>query len=260
MISFDDARDPPWFFQHIENFSHIFLDLKFETAGLNIDTLNFSMDLEFDGFDGLIFYIYKPKYNKVEFDIIDHRTEVIHTLKNLYIDLNDYEPMSSIDFIIVPFGQFKEKNLFNPKINSGDVESSYQIFTWSPSILFKNIKSIIKISNKYNELVPIDDYGGYNYHFDISFKGNKTEYLFTLINILVRLESMPDMEPMVKNIKSLVSKTNELLFELCQRSIPLDMNALLRELERLKFNIDHLTKEEIFNWIDNLIDFYSTKG
>ncbi len=259
MIAFDGARDPPWFFQYIESFSHLFLDIKFKTKDLTINTLNFSLDLDFTGFDGLIFYIYKPKANKFEFDIIDHRTEVIHTLKNLYISLEDYRPQDSVDFVIIPFGQFKEENRFIPTIHSGDVQSSYQIFAWSPSILFKNIKSVIRISNRYNEIVPMDAYGGYHYHFDISFKGNKTEFVFTLINILVRLENLPDIEPIVPNIKSLVSKTNELLFELCQRSIPLDMNALLRELERLKFNIDHLTKEEIFNWIDNLIDFYSAK-
>jgi len=32
---------------------------------------------------------------------------------------------------------------------------------------------------------------------------------------------------------------------------------LLKELERLKFNIDSLTKEEIFNWLDDIIDYYS---
>jgi hypothetical protein len=259
MIAFDIARDPPWFFQYIETFSHMFLDIKFKTEGLTTKTLNFTLDLDFTGFEGLIFYIYKPKTNKFEFDIIDNRTEVIHSLKNLYISLEDYGPKDSVDIVIIPFGQFKEENRFIPTIRSGAIQSSYQIFTWTPSILFKNIKSVIRISNRYNELVPMDALGGYYYHFDLNFKGNKTEYIFTLINILVRLENLPNIEPIVPEIKSLVSKTNELLFELCQRSIPLDMNALLRELERLKFNIDHLTKEEIFNWIDNLIDFYSAK-
>ncbi|MFX0012628.1 MAG: hypothetical protein ACFE9R_20115, partial [Candidatus Hermodarchaeota archaeon] len=104
MIAFDDTREPPWFFQYIESFSHLFLDLKFKTKGLTIKTLNFSMDLDFTGFDCLIFYIYKPKANKIEFDIFDHRTEVIHTLMNLYISLEDYRSMASVDFIIIPFG------------------------------------------------------------------------------------------------------------------------------------------------------------
>jgi hypothetical protein len=60
-------------------------------------------------------------------------------------------------------------------------------------------------------------------------------------------------------IKSLVSKTNEFLFELCQKSVPLDIKNLLRELDRLKFNVDSLSKEEIFNWLDDLIAFYSRR-
>jgi hypothetical protein len=70
---------------------------------------------------------------------------------------------------------------------------------------------------------------------------------------------MPDIEPLVSKIKELITKTNELLFELCQRSIPLEMINLLKELERLKFNIDNLSKEEIFNWLDDLLNVYSDK-
>ena len=66
-------------------------------------------------------------------------------------------------------------------------------------------------------------------------------------------------EPMDLEIKTLVSKTNEFLFELCQKTVPLGVKNLLRELERLKFNIDNLSKEEIFNWLDDLIDFYSRR-
>ena len=134
MISFDKERSPPWFFQYIENYSHIMLDLG----------------------------------------------------------------------------------------------SNYQIFTWSPSLLFKNIKSIIKIANTYDEIVPLAYLDRYYYRFDSSFKGNKTEFLFSLINILVSLEDMPDIEPLVSKIKGLITKTNELLFELCQRSIPLEMINLLK--------------------------------
>ena len=41
---------------------------------------------------------------------------------------------------------------------------------------------------------------------------------------------------------------------------PLDVKNIVRELERLKFNIDSLSKEEIFNWLDDLIAFYSGKS
>ena len=259
MISFDKERSPPWFFQFIENYSHIMLDLRFNTDDVNLDALKFSIDLEIQGFEGLLFYIYKPSLNKIEFDILDHRTVFISTIKNLYIDIKDYTSSDSLDFILIPFGQFKEDHKFIPVIHSESAESNYQVFTWSPSLLFKNIKSIIKISNTYDEIVPLAYLERYYYQFNSSFKGNKTEFLFSLINILVSLEEMPDIEPLVSKIKDLITKTNELLFELCQRSIPLEMINLLKELERLKFNVDNLSKEEIFNWLDDLLNFYADK-
>jgi hypothetical protein len=57
----------------------------------------------------------------------------------------------------------------------------------------------------------------------------------------------------------IISKTNELLFELIERSIPLEMINLLKEIERLKFNLDNLSKEEIYNWLDDLLTSYSEK-
>ncbi|GAI64830.1 unnamed protein product, partial [marine sediment metagenome] len=38
-----------------------------------------------------------------------------------------------------------------------------------------------------------------------------------------------------------------------------EMINLLKELERLKFNVDNLSKEEIFNWLDDLLNFYADK-
>jgi len=259
MISFEAERNPPWFFPYIENYSHIMLDLRFKTEDASVDMINFSLDLEIQGFEGLIFYIYKPSLNRVEFDILDHRTELIHTIKNLYIDVNDYTSLDSLDFIIIPFGHFKEDHKFIPVVHSGKIESNHQTLTWTPSLLFKNIKSVIKIANKYEEIIPMEYFDRYYYQFDSSFKGNKTEFLFSLINILVRLEDMPNIDPLVSKVKMLISKTNELLFELCQRSIPLEMINLLKEIERLKFNVDNLSKEEIFNWLDDLLNFYSEK-
>ena len=123
---------------------------------------------------------------------------------------------------------------------------------------------MIKIDNQYAELIPIDDYKGYYFQVEKSFKGNQTGRLFNLVNLLVDLDKSRDelsdealYDPMDREIKALVSKTNEFLFELCQTSIPLEMKSLLRELDRLKFNVDNLSKEEIFNWLDNLIGFYS---
>ena len=259
MISFEAERNPPWFFQYIENYSHILLDLRFKTEDASVDVVNFSLDLEIQEFEGLIFYIYKPSINTIEFDILDHRTEMIHTIEDLYINVNDYISSESVDFIIIPFGRFNSDHKFIPVIRSGNVVSNYQIFNWTPSLLFKNIKSVIKISNKYEEIIPMEYFDRYYYQFDSSFKGNKTEILFSLINLLVQLEEIPDVEPLVNKIKKIISKTNELLFELIERSIPLEMINLLKELERLKFNLDNLSKEEIYNWLDDLLTSYSKK-
>ena len=259
MISFEAERNPPWFFPYIENYSHIVLDMRFKTENATVDMLNFTLDLEIQGFDGLLFYIYRPSLNRIEFDILDHRTELVHTLKNLYIDVNDYKSSDSLDFIILPFGYFKEDHKFIPVIHSGKIESNFQLFNWTPSLLFKNIKSVIKIANRYEEVVPREYFDRYYYQFDSSFKGNKTEFLFSLINILVRLEDMPHIEPLASKVKILISKTNEMLFELVQRSIPLELIDLLKEIERLKFNIGNLSKEEIFKWLDDLLKQYSGK-
>ncbi len=35
MISFEAERNPPWFFQYIENYSHLLLDLRFKTEDIS---------------------------------------------------------------------------------------------------------------------------------------------------------------------------------------------------------------------------------
>jgi hypothetical protein len=257
MISFSSKREPPWFFQYIENYSHILLDIRFDKIDLSKEKIDFSVQLDVHGFEGLIFYIYKPRSSQIEFDIVNQKEIITHKLENLHLDImNKSHPPTNIDFIIIPFGYFKEKNKFIPSVRSGKVLNTYQIFAWSPSQLFKNVKSIIKVANKYNEMIPYDDVNGYFYAFDASFKANKTEHLFNLINLLVTFDNLEGIEPIVPEIKQLISKTNEFLFELAQKEIPIEMQNLLRELERLKFNIENLSKEEIFNWLDDLITFY----
>jgi hypothetical protein len=181
----------------------------------------------------------------------------IHNIEGLEVQLSPGNVSQSIDFGILPFGQFREDNKMYVTVESKKYESSFQMFTWMPSLLFKNVKSIIRIDNKYGELIPLDDPHGYYYHFDYSFKGNKTEMLFSLINTLCDFDTNPTYESCVAGIKSVIAKTNEFLFELSEKAVPLDLKSILKELERLKFNIDNLSKEEIFNWIDNIIDYYS---
>ena len=262
---FNLKRDAPWFFQYLENYYHLFLNVRFNNgANIKKDVI-FSIELGLQGFEGLLFYMYKPDLKKVKFDLYKHSIDQTHEINELNFTLNN-NTINSLDFVIIPFGYFKDEHKFNLDIRSKELESSFDIYAWAPSNLYKHIKSVIKIDNKYSELIPIDDYKGYYFQFNSSFKGNETGRLFDLINLLVDLDKSVDeldntsiFEPMDSEIKTLISKSNEFLFELCQTSIPLDVKNIVRELERLKFNIDSLSKEEIFNWLDDLIDFYSGK-
>ncbi len=263
---FNLKRDAPWFFQHLENYYHLFLNVRFNN-GVNVRrNLKFSVELNLQGFEGLLFYMYKPDIKKVSFNLYNHSIDQTHEIKNLDFVLHQ-GTMNPLDFVIIPFGYFKDEHKFNLDIRSDDVESSFDLYSWSPSNLYKNIKSVIKIANQYSELIPIDDYRGYYFQFISAFKGNETGRLFDLINLLVdfdksvdEIDNSPMFEAMDSEIKNLVSKSNEFLFELCHTSVPLDVKNIVRELERLKFNIDSLSKEEIFNWLDDLITFYSGKS
>ena len=257
--------ETPWFFQHIENYNHLFLRIRSNDKRSGEDQLNFAIELDLQGFEGLLFFMYKPHARKIKMDILKHSIGQIHNLENLYIELNN-STSNKIDFVIIPFGYFKEEHEFRLNINSNQVALSFDIFSWSPSNLFKNVKSVIKIDNQYQELIPFDEFKGYYFQVEKSFKGNETGRLFDLINYLVELDKIIDeitQKPLFENmdseIKSVISKSNEFLFELSQKSIPLELKNVLRELERLKFNIDNLSKEEIFNWLDNLIDFYRSR-
>lgn len=265
MILYNLNRAAPWFFQHIENYYHLFLNIRFNNQNIVERLIDFSVELDIQGFEGLLFYMYKPHPRKIMFDLYNQSIDQIHEIKNLDYILNK-QPMNSIDFAIIPFGYFKDEHKFRLAINNKEIESSFDIFSWAPSNLYKNVKSVIKIANQYRELIPIDDVKGFFYQVDGSFKGNETGRLFDIINHLVELDknidevtSKSSFEPMDLEIKRLVTKTNEFLFELCQKTVPLGVKNIIRELERLKFNLDSLSKEEIFNWLDDLIDFYARR-
>ncbi|MFX1455924.1 MAG: hypothetical protein ACFFDB_11185 [Promethearchaeota archaeon] len=265
MIISNLNREIPWFFQHIENYYHLFLNIRFNSRE-NIEKLiKFSVELDLQGFEGILFYMYKPHPRKLIFDSYKQSIDQMQEFSNLDYILKR-NSINHIDFAIIPFGYFKDEHKFRLSVRIKDRESSFDLFSWSPSNLYKNVKSVIKIDNRYKELIPLDDIKGFYYHTDGSFKGNETGRLFDLINHLVELDKSIDeitkksvFEPMDLEIKRLVSKTNEFLFELCQKTVPLGVRTILRELERLKFNIDNLSKEEIFNWLDDLIDFYSRR-
>lgn len=266
MILYNLKREAPWFFQHIENYYHLFLNVRFNNKTFIQGQIDFSLELGLEGFEGLIFYMYKPHPNSIKFNVYKHSIDKTHEITNLPLILNR-QPMNSLDFAIIPFGYFKDEHKFRLSIHSDKVESSFDIYSWAPSNLYKNVKSVIKIDNQYLELIPIDDFKGYFFQVNTEFKGNETGRLFDLINYLVELDKAVDevtkeplFEHMDSEIKALVSKSNKILFELCQKTVPMESKNIIRELERLKFNIDNLTKEEIFNWLDDIIDFYSNKN
>ncbi|MFW9973595.1 MAG: hypothetical protein ACFFDF_25670 [Candidatus Odinarchaeota archaeon] len=262
---FNLKRDFPWFFSYLENYYHLFLDVRFNNKTIGKKDITFTVEFSLQGFEGLIFYMYKPAYRRIKFDLYRHSMDQAYIINDLQFTLSK-QSLNLLDFVIIPFGYFKDEHKFNLDIRSKDLESSFNLYAWAPSNLYKHVKSVIRIANQYSELIPIDDYRGYFFQFNSSFKGNETGRLFDLVNLLVdmdktvdELDNSPLFEAMDSEIKSLVTKTNEFLFELCQRSIPLDIKNILRELERLKFNIDNLSKEEIFNWLDDLISYYSLK-
>jgi len=241
----------------MEHHSHFFLDIKFARRDVLTDNLKFSLQLELKGFEGLLFYIYRESDSKIVFDVIDHKMNSIHNFENLNLQLNPEAESQSLDFGILPFGNFKEENKLYLSVKSEECQSSFQVFSWIPSLLFKNVKSIIRIDNRYEELIPLDDPHGYYYHFDYSFKGNKTEMLFGLINTLCDFDTNPLYDSCLPEIKRVISKSNEYLFKLSEKKVPMGLKSIIKELERLKFNIDSLSKEEIFNWIDDIINYYS---
>lgn len=263
MVLYNLNREIPWFFQHIENYYHMFLDIRFNNREIIQQVIDFSIELDMQGFEGIIFYMYKPHPRKIRFDIYRHSVDQAHIFDKLKLVLNRM-PMNSLDFLIIPFGYFKEEHKFRLIVDQSEIQTSFDIYTWVPSNLYKNVKSVIRIDNKYMELIPIDDFRGFYYQVDPSFKGNETGRLFELINYLVELDKGIDQvtkksvfEPMDNDIKNLVSKTNEYLFELCHKSVPLEVKNILRELGRLRFNLDSLSKVEIHNWLGDLIAFYS---
>lgn len=266
MILYNLNREAPWFFHHIENYYHLFLSIRFNNRNVIKELIKFSIELDIQGFEGIIFYMYKPHPRKIKFDIHKHSIDQAHEFSNLDFVLSS-DPMNILDFVIIPFGYFKDEHKFRLAVRSNRMETNYDIYTWAPSNLYKNVKSVIRIDNQYNELIPIDDYRGYYFQAEGSFKGNETGRLFDLTNHLVELDKVIDevtkkslFDPMDLEIKTLVTKSNEYLFELCQTSVPLETKNILRELERLKFNIDNLSKEEIFNWLSDLISFYKREG
>ncbi|TFF88442.1 MAG: hypothetical protein EU548_08870 [Promethearchaeota archaeon] len=190
---------------------------------------------------------------------LNHRVDKYHSIGEL--NCAPLELQSNfLDFVVIPFGIFKSDPRIYISYKFEDVEYKFRLFQWIPSSLFKHIKSIIKINPEYAELeAKLDDNNKLYFVPDTAFKGNDSGYLFNIINLLTNLESNSESEEMVSDIKNLISRTNEFLFEISEPSIPFEMRKLLNELERMKNNIDNLSKDQIAEWIDDILNHYSKK-
>ena len=83
------------------------------------------------------------------------------------------------------------------------------------------------------------------------FKANESGLLFELVNLISEMDEFCG----TSEIKNLISKTNEYLFEITENHL---IN-ILKELKRLKSNTSDLSKDEIIKWINDIILFYSDK-
>ena len=70
---FNLKRDAPWFFQHLENYYHLFLNVRFNNGANVRRDIKFSVELNLQGFEGLLFYMYKPDIKKVSFNLSQFR-------------------------------------------------------------------------------------------------------------------------------------------------------------------------------------------
>jgi len=257
IISFNYEREPPWFFPYIENYFHFFYDIKFECKDIKKSEIKFSLNIKLDGFNGVVMYIYKPKINKIEFDLISFESTPIQLIKDLHYFPQYYKGQETLDFIIIPFGYFNEENKLITSIRCNDTEYSYQMFSWIPSLLFKNVKSVIKVGNVYRELIPLDDGWGYYFEFSKSFKGNKKELLSNLVNIISRFDENPNVEISTTDLKSVIKKTNDFIFTIPNETKYNEFDLFLVELKRLRNNISQFSKEDLLFELDSLIKFYS---
>jgi hypothetical protein len=257
MKAFNIKPAPEWIFSYIENYYHLLFKLKLIEAGF--ENIKFSINLGVFGFEGLLFYVFKSSRNKIKFDILNHRVDKYHTIEKLGCTPNELKS-NFLDFVVIPFGQFKADPRVYISYKFEHVEYEFKLFQWIPSSLFKHFKSIIKVNPEYSELeAKLDDKNNLYFELDSAFKGNDSGYLFNIINLLTNLESKSTSEHMVSDIKNLISKTNEYLFEVSEPSIPFEMRKLLGELERMSNNIENLSKDQISEWIDDILNYYSKK-
>lgn len=246
---------------HLENYYYLFLDLDFNKSIIPEQNIELEIKLELQGFTGLLFYSYRPIDKKLEFDIINNPSDGIHSLNKLSFDLSKKSD-NSFNFIIVPFGHFRNDNRLKILIKCSKIQINYKLHAWTPSNLFKNVKSVIKVQNKYFELKPIIEHDN-QYHLERWFKANDSKLIFDLINLLSYIEGKEKIKISVSDIQSLISKTNEFLFDISKKSqkleelISIQRSDIIDELKTLKRNVKTLSKKKFLIYIDDIIRKYS---
>lgn len=262
MSNKDPSNSMPWLFPNLENYSHLLLNLNFKAKSdlePKLGSKSFFLKIATEGFEGLLFYIYKSS-NSLVFNVLKNPQEMTHTLQiqltNKYYNLNE-----NFYFCILPFGYLKVENSFKFSVEVNNFDVIKQLFAWSPSFLFKNIKSIIKINNTYQEVYPKFSYPLTVFHLENWFKSNEKRLIFDFINMLARIESMdlPGIKLKPKDIKNMINQTNEYLFESSDQEEYEDPSFILTELKRLRNNVDVLPKSKIINWLNDIIEYYSNQ-
>ncbi|MBN1217104.1 MAG: hypothetical protein JXA99_16915 [Candidatus Lokiarchaeota archaeon] len=250
MSSSQLPKDTFWIYQFIEKFSHFFIKIYFKNEDINIEDIKFNFKIKLEGFNGILFYIYKSDANKITFDLLNHPMDQMHTISDLVYSPKDNSSMN-LDFFLIPFGRFKNDNQISLIITSADFQVKFKFYIWTPSLLFKNIKSIIKINNQYAELEPI--YKGHNNFYQIEnwFKANENSTIFQMINLLTEVDEYCGID----NIKNLISKSNALVFKKPKEHI----KSLIDDLNELKNKAIDMSKEDIINSLKDVISFYSNE-
>ncbi|MBY8982601.1 MAG: hypothetical protein KGD57_06615 [Candidatus Lokiarchaeota archaeon] len=250
MTSSQLPRDTFWIYQFIENFSHFFIKIRFKDIPITTNLIKYNLKLKIEGFNGILFYIYRSNIDRITFDLLNHPMDQMHKIDDLEFTPKDISN-KVLDFFLIPFGRFKNDNQISLIISSADFQVQFKFYVWTPSFLYKNIKSIIKINNQYIELEPI--YKGHNNFYQVEnwFKANENSTIFQMINLLTEVDEYCGID----NIKNLISRTNDLVFKKPEDHV---IN-ILNDLKELKIKALDISKDEIINTIKDIINFYSNQ-
>lgn len=246
------------FSYNFEKYYHLLLEIK--TGAIDQAKLKFDIKIDFEGFEGVLFYIYCPSPKLMKFDLLLNVIKSSQYIEDLFYFPRLEGSYEFLDFIIVPFGQLHHDNELAISVKINNHPLKYKSYAWVPSSLYKNVKSVIRIDNYYNQL-KINPSKKYNYSYLLGnwFKVNETNLLLSLINSLVNYEFKCEMEPDVEDLKNIVHRANEFLFELSEETEKALLKNIILEVKRLRNLINVISKEEIIQWINDIINYYSDK-